>query len=234
MLSIIIPTLNEEKYIPGLLDQIFAQLPVGAEVIVSDGSSTDGTVGIAKRYGCYVVTSAIRSPGHQRNEGVKVANGKILLFLDADTRLSDGFLAASLEEFEGRKLDVAGYYFTLDSPKLIYRLASYWGYINQFILHFFHPLSVGAGIMSRRTWHEKIGEFDESILFGEDHLYSCAIAHAGGHYGLIRSKKILFNVRRFDREGPWVVCFKWYKLMFQYLLTGPIRKTDVQYEFGKY
>lgn len=57
MLSIIIPTLNEEKYLPRLLDSIYKQDFKNYEIIVSDAGSSDKTFEVAKRYGTKFILS---------------------------------------------------------------------------------------------------------------------------------------------------------------------------------
>lgn len=79
--SIIIPTLNEDKRLPRLLDRLRDQ---GAdEIIVSDGGSTDDTTKLAAAAGARVVTGA-RGRGQQLNLGASAASGEILWFLHAD------------------------------------------------------------------------------------------------------------------------------------------------------
>ncbi len=95
------------------------------------------------------------------------------------------------------------------------------------LFHRFYPLSIGAGILVRKIHHEAINGFDESIILGEDHDYSARIKKASGKYGLITSKKILYSVRRFEKEGPWSVAYKWYRAMFSFLLHGPVRKKSL-------
>jgi rSAM/selenodomain-associated transferase 2 len=80
-LSIIIPTLNEAP----ALTRLAAALPA-AEIIVADGCSTDETTQLAMRYGWRVVVAA-RGRGTQMNAGAHIAQGDVLLFLHADTRL---------------------------------------------------------------------------------------------------------------------------------------------------
>jgi glycosyltransferase involved in cell wall biosynthesis len=128
MLSIIISTLNEEKYLPKLLECLNQQHFSEMEIIVSDGASEDHIIQIAKKYECHVVVSKIRSPQHQRNMGAKAARGDLLLFLDADTLLPENFLHKAIDEFNRRKLDVSGFYFDLNSKKMIYRIASLYGH----------------------------------------------------------------------------------------------------------
>jgi len=149
MLSIIIPTLNEEKSLPTLLDCLKSQNYKDIEIIVSDGNSTDKTIDIAKMYKCKTMVSKKRSPSSQRNEGVKIAQGELILFLDADTLLPSNFLQEVIDEFNKRRLDVAGFYFTLNSDRLIYKIGSIYGYIMCYILSKMHPISIGAAILVR-------------------------------------------------------------------------------------
>ncbi|WP_394325428.1 glycosyltransferase family 2 protein [Methanobrevibacter arboriphilus] len=103
-LSIIIPTYNEEEYLPNLLKSIESQKFKDYEVIVADANSCDSTVRIAKNYGCTVVQGGM--PGVGRNNGAKIAKGEILLFLDSDLELTQSYLIEMIEEFEANELDI--------------------------------------------------------------------------------------------------------------------------------
>lgn len=84
LLSVIIPTLNEE---PNLAPAIASAFAAGAgEVIVSDGGSHDRTRERAAALGARVVQGA-RGRGPQLNLGASVARGRIYCFLHADARL---------------------------------------------------------------------------------------------------------------------------------------------------
>ncbi|MFA6499744.1 MAG: TIGR04283 family arsenosugar biosynthesis glycosyltransferase [Desulfurivibrionaceae bacterium] len=93
-ISIIIPTLNEASYIGQTVAGLMGQ--PGVEVIVADGGSHDQTVALAAAAGATVI-DAPRGRGRQQNAGARVAQGRVLLFLHADTLLAEGFAAHILE-----------------------------------------------------------------------------------------------------------------------------------------
>ena len=85
-LSIIIPVLNEAGVLTGLLDHLAPLRACGAEVIVVDGGSEDGSRQAASRAGAQVICSE-RGRARQMNAGASAAHGEVLLFLHADTML---------------------------------------------------------------------------------------------------------------------------------------------------
>jgi rSAM/selenodomain-associated transferase 2 len=88
LLSIIIPTLNEEDIITNTLERLKVLREAGHEVIVADGRSFDNTYGLAAQFADSVLL-AEEGRGWQMNAGAEYANNDILLFLHADTRLPD-------------------------------------------------------------------------------------------------------------------------------------------------
>ena len=109
IISIIIPTKNEERFLPGLLKSIKKQTLKNIEIIIADANSTDKTKIIAKRKKCKIINGGF--PDEGRNNGAKISSSKTLLFLDSDIILpSENFLERLLSEFKKKKLDVAGVY----------------------------------------------------------------------------------------------------------------------------
>src|SRR5262245_41379517 len=89
MISIIIPTLNEERVLAATLQR--ARQPGVREIIVVDGGSTDSTRAVAAPLTDRVL-AAPRGRAVQMNAGAACATGEILLFLHADTWLPQGFV----------------------------------------------------------------------------------------------------------------------------------------------
>jgi rSAM/selenodomain-associated transferase 2 len=87
MVSIIVPTFNEESTILDLAASL-GRLRGEFEVIICDGGSADATVEMARQCGLRVI-EAPRGRGMQMNAGARSAEGDTLLFLHADTRLPE-------------------------------------------------------------------------------------------------------------------------------------------------
>ena len=104
--SVIIPVLNEEGHLGSLLSDVAAQGRRPDEVLVVDAGSTDGTVPVARRFPFARLLSGEPPVARGRNLGGREAKGEVLIFLDADVRLSPAFFDGFLEEFERRRLDV--------------------------------------------------------------------------------------------------------------------------------
>lgn len=210
MISIIIPTLNEEKYLPLLLRAIKKQNFNGDyEIIVADADSVDKTREIARNYGCKVIKGGLPPKG--RNVGAKIAKGDIFLFLDADNiHLPENLLEKLLKEFRERDLGVAAFPIYPNGnrfDKFAYRVYNWWTKVTQnFLPH------ATNGILVRREIHQKNGGFDEEIKIAEDHEY-VRRAKKYGKFGFIETDPVLTSSRRFERDGR----FKTYS---KYLLAG--------------
>jgi len=93
MISIIIITLNEEKYVGHLLSDLANQSEKPYEVIVIDSNSVDHTKEVVQRFSKKLpivwLTEEKKGPSPARNKGANTALGDILIFFDADMRISD-------------------------------------------------------------------------------------------------------------------------------------------------
>lgn len=231
MLSIIIPTLNEEEYLPRLLDSIKKQGFGEHEIIVADAGSTDATVSIAQAHGCRVVPGGLPAKG--RNNGAKAATGQLLFFLDSDTILPEGFFEKTMEEFSRRRLDIASFCLYLVPHNRLGNL----------ILDVFYNTMVktlekilphsAVGILVQRELFEKLHGYDETITLAEDHdLARRAVKY--GTLGIIRSTSILVSDRRFKKDGWWVTGAKYLLCELHTIFIGPVRSDIFKYKFNHY
>ncbi|MGH8630834.1 MAG: TIGR04283 family arsenosugar biosynthesis glycosyltransferase [Burkholderiales bacterium] len=95
-LSIIVPTLNEAAVVVSFLESLQSLRQEGAELILADGGSRDGTVGLAAPLVDRTLTTP-RGRALQMNAGARVAEGEVLLFLHADSCLPHGAARLILE-----------------------------------------------------------------------------------------------------------------------------------------
>lgn len=96
-LSIVIPVFNEELNIGACLKGIIAADRGDYEIIVVDGGSTDATCQIVKAYSTVRLIASQKGRGYQMNVGAQSARGQWLLFLHADTIVSNADLAKFIE-----------------------------------------------------------------------------------------------------------------------------------------
>lgn len=234
--SIIIPTLNEVKYLPRLLASIQKQTLKDYEVLVADAGSTDKTTQIARKNGCKVINGG--RPAVGRNAGAKAARGEYLLFLDADTILPEKFLESTLAEMSSRELDSASCYLTPQSNKRIDSIL--WGVSNLMVgimQHTKKPIGIGVCIFSTRSLHDKMGGFCEELKIFEDGDYMHRAAKVG-KYAVLKSSRALVSMRRFEAEGRLKLARLYVKLflisLFKDMRTKKKDLDKCDYEFGKY
>ncbi|MBI4598867.1 glycosyltransferase [Candidatus Uhrbacteria bacterium] len=230
MLSIVIPTKNEEEYLPILLETIWRQTLQPAEIIVADAGSSDRTREVARASGCRVVEGGMPGPG--RNRGAETAISPYILFLDADVQLLDpSFLERAMEEIRERNLDFATCDVVPLSPRPIDRV--FHRFYNRYsrLCQPIHAHAPGFCIFARKSLHDRVGGFDESVVFCEDHDYAERCCKVGS-FAFLDSTKVHVSIRRFDRDGRMNIAVK-YALSELHLVTlGPIRHDGFKYEFG--
>ena len=229
ILSIIIPTYNEEDYLPVLLDSIKEQNFDDYEVIVADANSKDRTREIAEEYGCIVVDGGLPAVG--RNNGAKVAKGDILLFLDSDLKLTDDYLRDVIYEFKMERLGIA---ITRMKPlsnkvedKLFHDFANYFMISVEKI----KPHGAGCyGIIAKRSLHEECNGFDESLTFGEDTDYIERLAKKE-RFRVLRNAKIGVSTRRLEEEGLTTLIRQYGKSTVNDFLGKRTEASDLNYNF---
>jgi len=230
MLSIIIPTLNEETCLPILLNSIKKQdLNEEVEIIVSDAGSEDKTVDIAKSFDCKVVAGGFPATG--KNRGAEAAKGELILFLDADVFLAENSLEKLLGEFRKRKLDVAS--FLLASFHRFHNLSykTIFNFTSLFTEKFL-PQAMNV-ILIKRNLHQKIRGFDEEIKIGEELDYVRRAAKIG-KFGVLKTVKIFASPRRFEKDGWFITWFKYFACQVHMLFWGPVKSDILRYRFNHY
>ena len=232
-LSIIIPTLNEEKLLPLLLKQIKRENKKGKyEVIVADAGSLDKTVKIAKEFGARVVKGGL--PAEGRNSGASYAKADILFFIDADILFEKGLFKKSLKQFKEKDLTCAsfGIYPQEQNISLNKTTLNIFYNFPQKVFKDIAPLGA-MGIMVKKSAFKKVKGFDTDVKLAEDHHFVKKVSKLG-KFDVIRGAKIYMPLRRFRQDG-YTKTFLKYAFCFMHInLKGPIKKDIVNYKFDHY
>jgi glycosyltransferase involved in cell wall biosynthesis len=236
-LSIVVITLNEEKRIGRLLENLSNQTIQNFEVIVVDSNSDDATCEVAQAYQnalpeLTVHKMAARGTSLGRNTGVSLAQYERILFLDADVQLDEDFLRQAMKQLAEKKLEVAGVYMGAQGLPLVHKLG--YGLFNAglFATQFFFPTAVGACIFSTKRAHQEIGGFDEEIVLCED----CDYVKRASQTWRFRFLNLTFGFdpRRLDQDGVFKMGCTYLSANVRRFWSGEMRKNEMNYQFGHY
>lgn len=167
LVSIIIPTFNNQRTIVYALESIARQTYKATETIVVDNFSSDETVTMARTYGARAVHHA-GGVSSARNRGLAISKGDYILFLDGDQALEQTCLEECVSICESTGVDV------VKIPETFMGL-SYWGKCVALLKNVNFDLGMkrecGEGFYPRfwrRQRIAEIGGFDERLSWGED------------------------------------------------------------------
>ncbi len=241
--SICIPTLNEEKYIGGILECIERQTFRDFEVIVIDGKSEDRTKEEVLKFSKNLPITFLESPkrgvSFQRNYGAKHSRNEYVVFFDADVSIEPDFLEKINNHLEEKDIDILTTWNKPISDKPIDEFI--YLFVNIFMLELIkkkRPGAIGVFICVKKSSFEKIGGFRESVSLGEDYDLAKRLHESGFTYALLRKPKVKVSVRRFDKEGRFNVIVKNLRAALHFLKDGDeyIDKIQGKYkhEFGEF
>jgi glycosyltransferase involved in cell wall biosynthesis len=181
--SVIIPARNAEKTIVSAVRSALGQTWSDLEVIVIDDGSSDGTLArlaTLKDERLRVLTCGKRGVAAARNQGIELARGEFISFLDADDLWTADKIEAQVKALESRPdagaayswtafMDEQGKFLFAKDPQVID------GDVYQELLVKFF-LASGSNLLVRRQCVESVGAFDAACQPVEDWEYSLRIA----------------------------------------------------------
>lgn len=195
-ISVVIPTLNEVRALPQLLADLEAQVGIALEVIVCDGGSTDGTASCGR---FRAVRCARPHRAEQLNAGAKVANSPWLLFLHADSRLTDpAQLSNALRVMKAQPARTAGH-FALRFVGPTSELSAFRFLERKSQLNRPNTTNGDQGMLIARAFFEELGGFDTRLAYLEDQRFAEKVRSLGRWITL--PGRLETSTRRFATEG---------------------------------
>jgi glycosyltransferase involved in cell wall biosynthesis len=211
MISVIIPTFNEEENIAQCLVSLCHQtIPRNEyEIIVVDGGSKDATCEIAQKYADKVFTQTSKKVGGARNDGVNAAKGDIIATTDADCILPPDWVQRIGEDFKDSSVvQLYGPVYPIEEGignRFSLLLANTFSRIGYFSRTFYYTL--GCNTAFRKEAFLKAGMY-RCIDAGDD----LEIAMRLKDLGKIRfdgKLKVGFSMRRYQKFGTFQSIYEW-------------------------
>jgi rSAM/selenodomain-associated transferase 2 len=210
-LSIIVPVLDEAATLGATMRDLAPLRAAGHEVIVVDGDSSDDTLALA-RAGADLALCAPRGRAAQMNAGAGRAQGDVLLFLHADSRLPGNAATAIAGAIAGGAqwgrfdVQIAG------RPRVLRLVAAAMNVRSRWT-----GIATGdQGIFVLRSVFIRVGGY-AAIPLMEDVALSNTLKHGAGRPACLRAR-IVTSGRRWEAHGPWRTIFTMWRLRLSYAL----------------
>jgi rSAM/selenodomain-associated transferase 2 len=237
--SVIIPTLNEEKILPDLFKNLQALDPQPLEIIFVDGHSKDETSCMIMDRGYNLVKSIGKGRSLQMNEGAYRARGDHMVFLHADTVVPENLVEIVNATLANRNISLGGFTSIMQGGKKVRRFISFQNYLKTYLGAFFYNpirclgfgfrLLFGDQVMfCRKADFIKIGGFNDDLPIMED----ADLCMRLNKLGCIRqiNEKVYSSDRRMARLGICKAYVRYIKIYFFYRLGASPKWLKAQYE----
>ena len=234
--SIIVPTLNEEIYLPKLLSDFTKQQYKNFEVIIVDAESPDKTKDKALKFAklplrFYEVGE--KNVSFQRNFGAKNAIGEHFLFLDADSRVNSMFTKNLYSHILKKKNLLFIPTLVSEEPsrknRVLFKLINSVIELSQSLTK---PLSAGGSIFIARKLFLDLRGFKENLYISEDHNLVQRARKLGAKARFLKDVKVVISLRRIKKEGQAMVLYKYLLALVYMLVNGKVTNKMFTYEMG--
>ncbi|MGQ9641993.1 MAG: glycosyltransferase family 2 protein [Candidatus Bathycorpusculaceae bacterium] len=216
-MSVIIPTLNSEKFLKKCLTSLMMQNYKKIEVIVVDDGSTDFTVKIAESFNCKVIRNPRRGRAEAKNEGIKFSSGEYLFFVDSDMEITPNVISECVNIAENND-KIGGIVIPERSVG-----NSFWVKVRDFERDFYAGTVVESARFFRAKPVKEVGGFEEGLVFFEESTLQYKIQKKGYNRFLRANSVIIHHEENFSLAA-------WLKKKFTYGKTLQL----YSYKYGDY
>mgnify|MGYP001386917772 CR=1 FL=1 len=234
--SIVIPTLNEQEYLPDLLTDLSKQTFANFEVIVCDGYSEDQTktraLSFSKKLKIRVIQSKIRNVAVQRNKGAQAATGEWIIFNDADNRLPKNFLADTAKMIAKKSSEVFTCWTVCHSDDpLAHVIITYLNMSSDVTRILGSGAALGALIGIRRQIFRSSPGFNPTVGYAEDTDFIRWLTKKGYHFDVFHKPTYIYSLRRVKKMGAMRFITETSKLYDKFIRNRPVNQKE-EYPMG--
>lgn len=239
-ISVIVPCLNEEKFLPNLIADLRNQSLLPFEILIIDAGSQDKTLELIKEDSLIKVIHTKPNIGMQRKTGGEKANGDMLFFFDSDVRINKDFIKNAIFEIQNKNLDLATYRYIpynlgennqiQDSSKSIRFLYKFFNTLF-FVFKRISPSGAGSGIFTTKENFLKLNGFSENLKFDD-----IDFIRRGARIGKfdILDMDLLVSDRRFVRYGVFKTFLSYLVLSIFFFFNAFKASEIIEYKFSDY
>jgi hypothetical protein len=234
-IAVVIPTLNEAQHIGQLLHDLQSQTMLADSITVVDGGSTDGTKRQVAQFPRVRFLKTKASVAAQRNLGAQKTTESLILFVDADVRLTPTTIEKLLA-FQ-KKEAVAIVLPRYKLPHTAHLVArALFAFLNSAMwFSQWGPMPAGAGpcmLVTRRCF-ASAGGFNQSLRITEDLDF---VRRAGARGYTVRMAPVSVQVsdRRFHGKGLWPTTRLYLKVSWLYVFNRHTEAASEPYPFGQH
>lgn len=209
LISVIIPVYNTEEYLDACVQSVLEQTYEHVEMILIDDGSTDASGNICDKYAAQytnirVVHNANQGPAASRKCGIELAQGSLILFVDADDWIDADMLSIMQREMRGTGADVVicAYEDVYKNGKTEeHRMASGdtadWTSFADCVYEIHGTRTISTGPWAKLCRKELFAgiDFREHITIGEDYTMLLQVLNNASHVRMIG--KVLYHRRMF-------------------------------------
>lgn len=241
MISIIIPARNEEKYIEGCLTSIlFQQHGANFEVIVVDNASSDRTAAVVRKKFPQAKVLSEQRPGtnRSRQKGFDAATGDIVVFLDADVRLPEGWLQR-IENRLKRSPDlvaISGPYRYYDIPWFLNVLSDLYTFLVTLPWQLFTKITglpsfmIGGNMAIRKNRLIEAGGLNTDLQFFGDDTDTGRRLYKVGRVIFSFRFWVYTSARRYKKNGVVKTTVAYLRNYFSLIYTHKLKDSNKTYE----
>lgn len=237
--SIIIPVYNSEKVISQTLKSICDQKmnPHLFEVLIINDGSTDNSVQVCQQYHerlphMRIINQTNKGVSNARNQGIKVATGKYLLFLDSDDRISAETLTSIFKFFEEQydKIDLVTYplFYIKQGETIPHKRNKYFKDSGVYSIDKYPFIAQTTINVCTKNLFERNLLFDETMSLAEDEEYNLRLISVKNKIGFVSNASYYYQKHKnqisSDRNHPFYSWDIYYKRL-QFLKAKYLTKT---------